>query len=141
MEHCCGLIFSKDTVTVIETPITIIRTPPRPNTETPASLLGIAEFIADSAILLDAINIPACVTTSNSHTVIRHPVSPLFNMAETVLLEYRGPVAIITLNNPKKLNAQSKDGFYQIAKYLREIATHEEVLITVLTGAGRYFSA
>ncbi|KAJ5819171.1 hypothetical protein N7474_004762 [Penicillium riverlandense] len=62
-------------------------------------------------------------------------------MAEPVLLEYRGPVAIVTLNNPKKLNAQSKDGFYQIAKYLREIATHDEVLITVLTGAGRYFSA
>lgn len=62
-------------------------------------------------------------------------------MVDTVLLEYRGPIAIITLNNPKKLNAQSKDGFYQIAKYLREIATYDEILITILTGVGRYFSA
>jgi Delta3-Delta2-enoyl-CoA isomerase len=62
-------------------------------------------------------------------------------MADTVLLQYRGPLAIISLNNPKKLNAQSKDGFYQIAKYLREIATHDEVLIAVLIGVGRYFSA
>ncbi|KAH8806166.1 ClpP/crotonase-like domain-containing protein [Xylogone sp. PMI_703] len=62
-------------------------------------------------------------------------------MAETVLLEYRGPLAIITLNNPQKLNAQSKDGFYQLAKYLREIAAREEILVTLLTGVGRYFSA
>lgn len=62
-------------------------------------------------------------------------------MADTVLLEYRGPIAIITLNNPKKLNAQSKNGFYQVAKYLREVATHDEVTITILTGVGRYFSA
>ncbi|KAJ5987751.1 hypothetical protein N7481_002961 [Penicillium waksmanii] len=62
-------------------------------------------------------------------------------MASTVNLEYRGPVAIITLDNPKKLNAQSKDGFYQVAKYLREISTRDEVTITVLTGVGRYFSA
>lgn len=62
-------------------------------------------------------------------------------MAETVLLEYRGPIAIITLNNPEKLNAQSKDGWYQLAKYLREVATRDEVLITLLTGVGRYFSA
>ena len=62
-------------------------------------------------------------------------------MADTVLVEYRGPIAIITINNPKKLNALSKDGFYQVAKYLREIATHDEVLITLLAGVGRYFSA
>jgi peroxisomal 3,2-trans-enoyl-CoA isomerase len=62
-------------------------------------------------------------------------------MADTVLLEYRGPVAIITLNNPKRLNAQTKDGWYLLAKYLREVAARDEVLITVLIGEGRYFSA
>lgn len=62
-------------------------------------------------------------------------------MVDTVSLEYRDRIAIITLNNPKKLNAQSKDGFYQIAKYLREIATRDDILITILTGVGRYFCA
>ena len=58
-----------------------------------------------------------------------------------VLAEYRGRVAIITLDNPKKLNALTKDGFYQISKYMREIEEHDEVFITVLTGNGRFFSA
>ncbi|CAG8971349.1 hypothetical protein HYALB_00005968 [Hymenoscyphus albidus] len=62
-------------------------------------------------------------------------------MAETVTLEYRGKIAVITIENETKLNALNQDGYYQLAKYMREVATHDEVFITVLTGKGRFFSA
>lgn len=64
-------------------------------------------------------------------------------MAKTdpVSVEYRGRVAIITIDNPKKLNALNQDGYYLLSKYMREVATHDEVVITLLTGKGSFFSA
>jgi peroxisomal 3,2-trans-enoyl-CoA isomerase len=56
-------------------------------------------------------------------------------------LEYRGRVAVITINNPQKLNALNQMQYYDLATKLREVATHDEVYITLLTGKGRYFSA
>ncbi|KAF7897897.1 uncharacterized protein EAF01_008863 [Botrytis porri] len=53
---------------------------------------------------------------------------------EPVALEYRGRIAVITIDNEKKLNALTQDGYYLIAKFMREVATHDEVFITVLTG-------
>ncbi|KAI9677669.1 MAG: hypothetical protein M1817_006624 [Caeruleum heppii] len=61
--------------------------------------------------------------------------------SEPVTLEYRGKVAIITLNNPKKLNALNADIYYHIAELLREIANRGEIYITLFTGTGRFFSA
>lgn len=58
-----------------------------------------------------------------------------------ILIEYKGKVAIITLNVPKKLNALNGDLYYQLARAMHEIASHDEVYITVLTGKGRFFSA
>lgn len=57
-------------------------------------------------------------------------------MADTVKVEYKGKIAVITIDNEKKLNALNQDGYYQLAKYMREVATHDEVFITVLTGKG-----
>ncbi|KAJ4403061.1 dodecenoyl-CoA isomerase [Didymella pomorum] len=63
-------------------------------------------------------------------------------MAEPgILVEYKGKVAIITLNVPKKLNALNGDLYYQLARAMQEVASHDEVYITVLTGKGRFFSA
>ncbi|RDL35278.1 ClpP [Venustampulla echinocandica] len=62
-------------------------------------------------------------------------------MAEVVSVEYKGKVAVITIDNDKQLNALNQDGYYQLATYMREIALHDEVYVTVLTGKGRYFSA
>lgn len=59
----------------------------------------------------------------------------------TVTVSYRGRIAVITIDNQRKLNAMTQDQYYLIAKYLREIATHDEVFITVLTGKGTFFSA
>lgn len=65
-------------------------------------------------------------------------------MADTssvITLEYRGRVAVVTINNEKKLNALNQSQYYAIAQKLREIATHDEVYVTVLLAKGRFFSA
>lgn len=62
-------------------------------------------------------------------------------MSKAVSVEYRGKIAVITIDDQGKLNALSQDGYFALASYMREIAEHEEVFITVLTGKGRYFSA
>ncbi|KAL6925378.1 hypothetical protein FSST1_002652 [Fusarium sambucinum] len=56
-------------------------------------------------------------------------------------VEYNGPIAVITLNKPNKLNALTKDEFYELACTLQEVSTYDEVIATVLTGNGRFFSA
>jgi len=62
--------------------------------------------------------------------------------SESVIsVEYRGRVAVLTINNEKKLNALSQPQYYELATKLNEVATHDEVFITVLTGKGRFFSA
>lgn len=60
---------------------------------------------------------------------------------EPITIEYRDTLAIITLNVPKKLNALSGENYYKLARAMHEVAAHDEVFITVLTGKGRYFSA
>jgi len=65
------------------------------------------------------------------------------NMArdDKVTLEYHDKLAIITLNNPEKLNALTKDLYYQLTTFLNEIATKDSVIVTLLIGRGRFFSA
>ncbi|KAI8953948.1 ClpP/crotonase-like domain-containing protein [Xylaria longipes] len=62
-------------------------------------------------------------------------------MADTVKLSYSGRIATITIDNDKKLNALNLEGYYTVAKALREIALRDDIYITILTGKGRYFSA
>lgn len=57
-------------------------------------------------------------------------------MSSPVSVEYKGKIAVITIDKEHKLNALNQDEYYAIARYLREIATHDEVFITVLTGKG-----
>lgn len=60
---------------------------------------------------------------------------------DKVTLEYHDKLAIITLNNPEKLNALTKDLYYQLTTFLNEIATKDSVIVTLLIGRGRFFSA
>ncbi|KAI1281238.1 ClpP/crotonase-like domain-containing protein [Xylaria sp. FL0933] len=62
-------------------------------------------------------------------------------MSNLVKVSYSGRIATITIDNDKKLNALDMDGYYAIAKALREIAVRDDIYITILTGKGRYFSA
>jgi peroxisomal 3,2-trans-enoyl-CoA isomerase len=61
--------------------------------------------------------------------------------ASPITVEYQGRVAIITINNPAKLGALDQTGYYALASAMREVATHDEVFITLLIGKGRFFSA
>ncbi|KAI0167904.1 enoyl-CoA hydratase/isomerase [Pestalotiopsis sp. NC0098] len=61
--------------------------------------------------------------------------------SEAFQVEYTGRVAIVTITNEKKLNALSGPQYFELSQIMREIATHDEVYITLLTGKGRYFSA
>lgn len=63
------------------------------------------------------------------------------NPEEAVTLEVRGKVAIITLNQPKKLNAMNQDLYFRMAQLLNEIAKRDDVFVTLLAGTGRFFSA
>lgn len=58
-----------------------------------------------------------------------------------ILVEYKGKVAVITLNLPKKLNALNQDLYYKLAVAMQEVAERDDIYITVLTGKGRFFSA
>ena len=60
---------------------------------------------------------------------------------DAVTLTTRGKVAIITLNQPKKLNALSQDLYFRLSYLMREVAARKDIYITILTGTGRYFSA
>ena len=62
-------------------------------------------------------------------------------MAGPVTLEYKGKIAVITIDQDKKLNALNQDGYYQLASHMKEVAERDDIYITLLTGKGRYFSA
>ncbi|UKZ89588.1 uncharacterized protein TrAFT101_004634 [Trichoderma asperellum] len=56
-------------------------------------------------------------------------------------VDYRGRIAVVSINNSKKLNVLSQQQYFELASRMREIATHDEVFVTVITAKGRYFSA
>jgi peroxisomal 3,2-trans-enoyl-CoA isomerase len=58
-----------------------------------------------------------------------------------VTVKYRGRIAIITLNVPAKLNALTSEGYFLLAHCMRKVAHDPEIVVTVLTGRGRLFSA
>ena len=64
-----------------------------------------------------------------------------YGTESVISLEYRGRFAIITIDKPEKLNALSRMQYYDLAQKLREVASHDEVFVTVLLATGRYFSA
>ncbi|KPM39362.1 hypothetical protein AK830_g7195 [Neonectria ditissima] len=77
--------------------------------------------------------------TADSHHLAGYH---LFNFAMSTSIidvEYRGRVAVITIDNPKKLNALSQLQYYELANRMREVAARDEVFITVLIGKGRGF--
>lgn len=58
-----------------------------------------------------------------------------------VLVERDGPVAIVTLNRPDALNALSRALRADLVSTFASLAEDDEIRATVLTGAGRAFTA
>jgi len=55
---------------------------------------------------------------------------------ETVLVEKRGGVAVLTINRPEKLNALNKKVHDEAVAALDELKRDSEVRVVVITGAG-----
>ena len=55
---------------------------------------------------------------------------------ENLLLEKDGPLATITFNNPKALNALTVATFEGLANLLDELEQDTDVRVVILTGAG-----
>ena len=60
---------------------------------------------------------------------------------ETLLLEREGPIRILTLNRPERLNAINLQLVLDLEDALRNIESDEEARCVILTGAGRAFCA
>ncbi len=55
---------------------------------------------------------------------------------ETILVEKRGAVAVLTINRPDKLNALNSKVHSEGVAALNELRTDDEVRVVVITGAG-----
>ena len=63
-------------------------------------------------------------------------------MSDIILIEKRGPIAILTLNRPEMMNALGQDGDGPaVAAACADINNDPSIRVAVLTGAGRAFSA
>lgn len=62
-------------------------------------------------------------------------------MYETILLEKKDHVAVLTLNRPDKLNAINPQVKKEIYQALTELEADEDVGVAVMTGAGSAFSS
>jgi len=60
---------------------------------------------------------------------------------DTVLLEYRPPLAFITLNRPEKLNAMSLEMIESLSRAVDEVSRRGDIKVAIVRGAGRAFSA
>lgn len=58
---------------------------------------------------------------------------------EDLLLEVKDHIALVTLNQPQKLNALSRGMVTSIARACDDIARNDDVRVVVVTGAGRGF--
>ena len=62
-------------------------------------------------------------------------------MSDTVLTEDQGPIRILTLNRPAKLNAMNAELVEALTAAVRAADVDDSVVVLILTGAGRAFSA
>lgn len=58
-----------------------------------------------------------------------------------VTLEQKGPVGIITMNRPDALNALNKQVLRDLDAVLDQVEEREDILVAIVTGAGRSFVA
>ena len=58
-----------------------------------------------------------------------------------VTLEKKGPVGIVTMNRPEALNALDKQVLEDLNTVLDQVEADPEILVAIVTGAGRSFVA
>jgi len=60
---------------------------------------------------------------------------------EETLFSVQGPIAYLTLNNPKKINALSKKMILEVIDILTAISKDESVKVIILRASGKHFCA
>ena len=60
---------------------------------------------------------------------------------QTILYETKGPIGILTLNRPERLNAINQEMVGEVFDLFDRIEADENVRAIVVTGAGRAFSS
>ena len=60
---------------------------------------------------------------------------------EEILYSSDGPIGYLTLNNPKKINAISKQMISEMTSALTQVAQDETVKVLIIRAAGKHFSA
>lgn len=83
--------------------------------------------------------IPLALLTSQSTPTRTMDAAP--KPVPEINFSTQGRVAIIRINQPKKLGALSQDLFFHLSQLMRHIDGRDDIFITVLTGTGRFFSA
>lgn len=61
--------------------------------------------------------------------------------AQAITLSFEGPMAVLRLNRPKRLNALTAGMLGLFEQHLAAVAARDDIACVVLTGAGRAFSA
>lgn len=60
---------------------------------------------------------------------------------EEILYSTKGPIGILTLNNPKKINALSKRMIAEMIEALNAVAEDEAIKVLIVRAAGKHFCA
>ena len=60
---------------------------------------------------------------------------------EQLLYDSKGPLGILTLNNPKKINALSRQMIGEIMDVLTAVAEDESIKVIIIRAAGKHFCA
>ena len=60
---------------------------------------------------------------------------------EEILYTVKGPIGILTLNNPKKINALSRQMVTEISDTLHSVSEDESIKVVIIRAAGKHFCA
>jgi len=60
---------------------------------------------------------------------------------EEILYTTKGPIGILTLNNPKKINALSRQMISEITDALGSVSEDESIKVVIIRAAGKHFCA
>src|SRR6266850_2333546 len=79
---------------------------------------------------------PQLLANRSKHYVMSQSQETISNSYETLLVERRGRVALVTINRPEKRNALNIKTREEAARVLEELGEDDSVGVVVITGAG-----
>jgi enoyl-CoA hydratase len=79
---------------------------------------------------------PASVSRGTDGAPPVGDASTMPGTSETILYQHEGPIGVITLNRPEKLNALTKPMWKRLGEVARGIATKDDIRCVIIRGAG-----